>query len=194
MKVLAATNNGHKVREFTQILTPLGYELVTPKDLGINIDPEENGTTFEENALIKAQAFVKEAGIPVIADDSGLETDFLNGGPGVYSARYAEGSDADRVNKLLDVMKDTENRGARFVSAVAMIFPDGRKICVRGECHGVIAKQPVGENGFGYDPVFFVESFGKTFSELSADEKNSISHRGRALAALEKELRNIKVN
>ena len=191
MKVLAATNNEHKVREFRQILTPLGYEPVTPKELGINIDPEENGTTFEENALIKAEAFAKEAGIPVIADDSGLETDFLDGGPGVYSARYAPGSDKDRVNKLLDVMKDTENRGARFVSAVAMIFPDGRKICVRGECPGVIARQPAGENGFGYDPVFFVESFGKTFAELTADEKNSISHRGRALEALEKELKKL---
>lgn len=191
MKVLAATNNDHKVREFRQILTPLGYEPVTPKELGINIDPEENGETFEENAVIKAEAFAKEAGIPVIADDSGLETDFLNGGPGVYSARYAPGSDADRVNKLLDVMKDTENRAARFVSAIAMIFPDGRKICVRGECHGVIARQPAGENGFGYDPVFFVEDYGKTFAQLTADEKNSISHRGRALAALEERLKNI---
>lgn len=191
MKVLAATNNDHKVREFRQILTPLGYEPVTPKELGINIDPEENGETFEENAVIKAEAFAKEAGIPVIADDSGLETDFLNGGPGVYSARYAPGSDADRVNKLLDVMKDAENRAARFVSAIAMIFPDGRKICVRGECHGVIARQPAGENGFGYDPVFFVEDYGKTFAQLTADEKNSISHRGRALAALEERLKNI---
>lgn len=191
MKVLAATNNEHKVREFRQILSPLGYETVTPRELGIKLDPEENGTTFEENAVIKAEAFAKEAGIPVIADDSGLETDFLDGGPGVYSARYAQGSDKDRVNKLLEVMKETENRGARFVSAVAMIFPDGRKICVRGECEGVIAKSPAGENGFGYDPVFFVNQFGKTFAQLSADEKNSISHRGRALAALENELKKL---
>ena len=191
MKVLAATNNEHKVREFRQILSPLGYEAVTPADLGIKLDPEENGTTFEENAVIKAEAFAREAGIPVIADDSGLETDFLDGGPGVYSARYAPGNDKDRVNKLLDVMKDTENRGARFVSAVAMIFPDGRKICVRGECKGIIAKSPAGENGFGYDPVFFVKEFGRTFAQLTADEKNSISHRGRALAALEKELKKL---
>lgn len=191
MKIVVATKNNHKVNELKEMLNMPEIEFFTMKDLNIDLDIEENGETFEENAVIKAEAFAKEAGIPVIADDSGLETDFLNGGPGVYSARYAPGSDADRVNKLLDVMKDTENRAARFVSAIAMIFPDGRKICVRGECHGVIARQPAGENGFGYDPVFFVEDYGKTFAQLTADEKNSISHRGRALAALEERLKNI---
>lgn len=184
MKVLAATNNEHKLREFREILSPLGYEIVSPKELGITADPDETGETFEENAKIKAEAFAEVSKMAVLADDSGLETDFLNGGPGVYSARYAEGSDADRVNKLLEVMGNSENRGARFVSVIVMIFDDGRTVTARGECEGKIAMKPSGENGFGYDPVFYVESYGKTFSELTADEKNKISHRGRALEHL----------
>ncbi len=184
MKILAATNNAHKLREFSQILSPLGFEVISIKEMGIDIDPEENGKTFEENALIKAKAFSKEAGIPVIADDSGLEVIALNLEPGVYSARYAPGSDSDRVNKLLENMKNITDRTARFVSAVVIAYPDGKTITARGECYGTITESPKGENGFGYDPVFYVKEFDKTFAELTADEKNQLSHRGKALENL----------
>ena len=181
MKILAATNNEHKLREFSQILTPYGFEVISIKDAGIDIDPEENGKTFEENALIKATAFSEASGLPVISDDSGLEVMALDLAPGVYSARYAPGSDKDRVNKLLENMKGLTNRTARFVSALVIAFPDGKTLEARGECYGRITESPAGENGFGYDPVFYVEKFGKTFAELTMEEKNSISHRGKAV-------------
>ncbi len=184
MKILAATNNEHKLREFSQILTPYGFEVISIKDAGIDIDPEENGKTFEENALIKATAFSEASGLPVISDDSGLEVMALDLAPGVYSARYAPGSDKDRVNKLLENMKGITDRTARFVSALVIVFPDGKTLEARGECYGIITESPAGENGFGYDPVFYVEKFGKTFAELTADEKNSISHRGEAFKKL----------
>ncbi len=188
MKILAATNNEHKLREFSQILSPLGFEVVSIKSLGIDIDPEENGKTFEENALIKAKAFSEASGLPVISDDSGLEVIALDLAPGVYSARYAPGSDSDRVNKLLENMQNIKDRTARFVSAVVIVYPDGKTVTARGECYGTITEKPIGENGFGYDPVFFVEKFGKTFAQLTADEKNQISHRGVALEKLHKKL------
>ena len=154
MKILAATNNEHKFREFSQILTPYGFEVISIKDAGIDIDPEENGKTFEENALIKATAFSEASGLPVISDDSGLEVMALDLAPGVYSARYAPGSDKDRVNKLLENMKGITDRTARFVSALVIVFPDGKTLEARGECYGIITESPAGENGFGYDPVF----------------------------------------
>ena len=189
MKVLAATGNKGKIREFSEILAPLGFELISPKDIGIDIDPEETGTTFAENAKIKALAFVREAKIPVIADDSGLMVDYLDGAPGIYSARYAEGSDADRCEKLLKNMADAKKRSARFVSAVAMVFPDGKTIEAEGVCEGEITLSPAGENGFGYDPVFYIAEFGKTVAQMSADEKNAISHRGKALRLLAEKLK-----
>ena len=190
MKILAATGNKGKIREFSQILAPLGFETVSPKDIGIDLDPEETGTTFAENALIKAQAFMQAANMPVIADDSGLMVDFLDGAPGIYSARYAEGSDADRCDKLIKNMENAENRTARFVSAVAMVFPDGKIVEAEGFCEGEITRSPAGENGFGYDPVFYIASMGKTVAQMSADEKNAISHRGKALRLLEEKLKN----
>ena len=190
MKVLAATGNKGKIREFSQILTPLGFETISPKDIGLDIDPEETGETFAENAKIKAVAFMQASKMPVIADDSGLMVDFLDGAPGVYSARYADGSDADRCKKLLENMKGAENRTARFVSSVCMVFPDGKTIEAERACEGVITRSPIGENGFGYDPVFYIPSMGKTIAEMSADEKNAISHRGKALRLLAEKLKN----
>ena len=188
MKILAATNNAHKISEFSEILSPLGIEVVSPNSLGISADPEENGTTFEENARIKAQAFLEKAGLPVLADDSGLEVKALDGAPGVHSARYAYGSDMDRVHKLLNALCEKADRSARFVSVLALAFPDGRILTARGECPGIISHKPIGENGFGYDPVFFVEQYGKTFAELTSKQKNKISHRGKAFEALKKQL------
>lgn len=188
MKILAATNNAHKISEFSEILSPLGIEVVSPNSLGISADPEENGTTFEENARIKAQAFLEKAGLPVLADDSGLEVKALDGAPGVRSARYAYGSDMDRVHKLLNALCEKADRSARFVSVLALAFPDGRILTARGECPGIISHKPIGENGFGYDPVFFVEQYGKTFAELTSKQKNKISHRGKAFEALKKQL------
>ena len=186
MKLLAATGNKHKIKEISRILSPLGYEVITPAELGIDIDPEETGTTFLENATIKAVAFAALADIPVLADDSGLEVDILDGAPGIYSSRYAEGTDADRVAKLLKNMEGKTDRTARFVCEAVMIFPDGTTVNARGECGGAIADAPAGSGGFGYDPVFYVDSFGKTMAELTEDEKNSISHRGNALKNLRK--------
>lgn len=190
MKVLAATGNKGKIREFAQILTPLGFETVSPADIGLSLDPEETGETFAENAKIKAIAFMQAANMPVIADDSGLMVDFLGGAPGVYSARYAEGTDADRCAKLLKNMEGAENRSARFISSVAMVFPDGKTVEAEGICEGEITSSPAGENGFGYDPVFYISSMGKTIAQMSADEKNAISHRGKALRLLAEKLKN----
>ncbi len=189
MKVLAATGNKGKIREFSQILSPLGFETVSPKDIGLDIDPEETGKTFAENAKIKALAFMQASGMPVIADDSGLMVDFLDGAPGIYSARYAEGSDADRCEKLLQNMEGADNRSARFVSSVCMAFPDGKIIEAEGFCEGEINLSPIGENGFGYDPVFYIADMGKTVAQMSADEKNAISHRGKALRLLAEKLK-----
>ena len=189
-KIVAATNNKNKLREFKEILSPLGYQIISLKDLGLDIEVEETGTTFEENSLIKAKAVLKASGMAALADDSGLMVDALGGEPGIYSARYCEGTDADRINFLLEKMKDVpdEKRTARFVSAITLMFTDGDVVTARGTCEGKIAKAPSGKNGFGYDPVFYVESYGKTFAELTAEQKNLISHRGNALSELQKQL------
>lgn len=188
--VVAATNNKNKLREFIEILAPLGYKVVSLKDIGLEIEVEETGSTFEENSLIKAKAIMEATGKAALADDSGLVVDSLGGEPGIYSARYCEGSDADRVNYLLEKMKDVpdEERTARFVSAVTLCFPDGDVLQATGTCEGFITREPKGENGFGYDPVFYVEQYKKTLAEVSADKKNAISHRGNALFELQKQL------
>ena len=182
MKIIAATKNKNKLREFGEILK--GFEIISQEEAGIDIDVEETGTTFEENSLLKARAIYEKSGIPAIADDSGLCVDALNGEPGVYSARYGgEGyDDAGRVQLLLKNMKDIpdEKRTARFVCAITMVSDDGI-ITARGECEGRINHAPVGENGFGYDPVFYMEEYGKTTAEMTPDEKNAVSHRGKAL-------------
>lgn len=184
-----ATNNPKKLREIDAILKLVGAGAVTMREAGIDTDPEETGSTFEENAYIKAHAACVASNRPAIADDSGLEVDALNKAPGIYSARYCEGTDSDRVDFLLRNMQGKSDRSARFVSAVCCVFPSGEKITVRGECEGVIIEQPAGENGFGYDPVFFVPEYEQTFAQISPEIKNKISHRARALEKLAIELK-----
>lgn len=186
MKIVAATHNKGKIREFQRILGRLGFETVSPNDVGIYAQPEENGITFEENAIIKANAVAELCDFAVMADDSGLCVEALDGCPGVYSARYAGdgATDSQRVEKLLSEMKDKTNRNAKFVSAIAFIMPDGEQITVTGETFGTIAYEPSGSDGFGYDPIFVSEDLGKTFAEASSEEKDSVSHRGRALDKL----------
>ena len=184
MKVILASKNQHKLTELSAILSQLGFEIALESEYGRDIDVEETGTTFEENSFLKADAVMKASGLPVLADDSGLMVDALDGAPGVYSARYGhKASDKERTAYLLENMKDVpeERRGAKFVCVITCLFPDGRKIVARGECPGVIARAPHGENGFGYDPVFYLPELGMTYAELPSEQKNAISHRARAL-------------
>lgn len=190
-KFIIATNNAKKLVELDRILNPLGINAVTARDAGVDLgDVEETGTTFEENALIKAMSAFEKSGLPAIADDSGLMVDVLDGRPGVYTARYGrEGlSDKERYMHLLDEMKDIpkDKRTARFVSAICCVLSKEEVITVRGECVGEIAFEPSGEGGFGYDPIFIYE--GKSFALLTHEEKDSISHRGKALRLLREEL------
>ena len=184
MKVILASKNQHKLTELSAILSQLGFEIALESEYGLDIDVEETGTTFEENSYLKAEAVMKASGLPVLADDSGLMVDALDGAPGVYSARYGhKASDKERTAYLLENMKDVpeKKRGAKFVCVITCLFPDGRKIVARGECPGVIARAPHGENGFGYDPVFYLPELGMTYAELPSEQKNAISHRARAL-------------
>lgn len=184
MKVILASKNQHKLTELSAILSQLGFEIALESEYGLDIDVEETGTTFEENSFLKADAVMKASGLPVLADDSGLMVDALDGAPGVYSARYGhKASDKERTAYLLENMKEVpeEKRGAKFVCVITCLFPDGRKIVARGECPGVIARAPHGENGFGYDPVFYLPELGMTYAELPSEQKNAISHRARAL-------------
>lgn len=184
MKVILASKNQHKLTELSAILSQLGFEIALESEYGLDIDVEETGTTFEENSFLKADAVMKASGLPVLADDSGLMVDALDGAPGVYSARYGhKASDKERTAYLLENMKDVPEgkRGAKFVCVITCLFPDGRKIVARGECPGVIARAPHGENGFGYDPVFYLSELGMTYAELPSEQKNAISHRARAL-------------
>ena len=184
MKVILASKNQHKLTELSAILSQLGFEIALESEYGLDIDVEETGTTFEENSFLKADAVMKASGLPVLADDSGLMVDALDGAPGVYSARYGhKASDKERTAYLLENMKDVPEgkRGAKFVCVITCLFPDGRKIVARGECPGVIARAPHGENGFGYDPVFYLPELGMTYAELPSEQKNAISHRARAL-------------
>lgn len=195
MKIIAATKNKNKLREFGEILN--GFEIISQEDAGIDIDVEETGTTFEENSMLKAKAIFDATGITAIADDSGLCVDALGGEPGVYSARYGgEGyDDSGRVQLLLKNMQNVpdDKRTARFVCAITLVGADG-VITARGECEGKIHYEPKGENGFGYDPVFFVEKYGKTMAEVSPEEKNAISHRGKALKIFARKLLNKEYN
>lgn len=195
MKVIAATKNKGKIREMQEILSPLDIEIISQQEMGIEVDVEETGDTFEKNALIKARAVAMLCEYPVLADDSGICVEALGGAPGVRSARYAgdDATDSDRVNKLLSEIGDSENRNAKFVTSVAFIYPDGREITAEGEVRGYITKTPEGDNGFGYDPVFFSTELGKTFAMSSDEEKNSVSHRGRALKNLYEKLKKLEV-
>ena len=192
MRFVLATNNAGKLKEMAEILGQLGIEVVSPKELGLHVEVEETGTTFAENAMLKAKAVCAASGLPAIADDSGLCVDALGGAPGVYSARYGgEGlDDVGRYRLLLENMKGMGPRTAKFVSVITCCFPDGTVLIARGECPGTIAFAPQGENGFGYDPVFWLPQLKKTFAQLSAEEKNAISHRGRALAEFKAILEN----
>lgn len=190
-KIIFATGNEDKMKEIRMILADAGYDIVSMKEAGIDIDIVEDGKTFEENAIIKATAISKEKeaeGCIVLADDSGLEIDYLDKAPGIYSARY-EGVDTPYSVKnkiILDRLAGVpdEQRSARFVCAIAVAYPDGRVDTRRGTIEGRIAYEPAGENGFGYDPIFYVPELGKTTAELSPEEKNNLSHRGNALRAI----------
>ena len=181
MKIAVATKNSHKVKELERLIDIPEAQFLSLRDLGFEGEIEENGSTFEENALIKARAVCRKYGIPAISDDSGLCVDALGGAPGIYSARYADTPQA-RINKLLNAMNKKENRRAKFVCAMTLVSPDGEIIFqTRGECHGNIAYKQAGTNGFGYDPIFLVGNGSTTMAELSETEKNKISHRGQAL-------------
>ena len=182
-KFVLATHKPGKLKEMGAILAQFGVEVVSPRDLGLTVDVEETGTTFAENAMLKAKAICAAAKLPAIADDSGLCVDALNGGPGVYSARYGgEGlDDKGRYMLLLNSLRGQSTRTAHFTCAIACAFPNGDTLTAEGRCDGTIAYAPMGEGGFGYDPVFFVPELKKTFGQLTAEEKSAISHRGRAL-------------
>ena len=186
MKIVLASRNKKKIEELRQLLSELlsEVEVLSLDDVGIVGDIEENGSTFEENALIKARVAAK-SGYVGVADDSGLTVDALGGAPGIFSARYAGEHASDEANneKLLDALKDTPDgaRDAHYVAAVACVFPDGRSFVVQERCDGVIIRDARGENGFGYDPYFYIPEKGKTFAEMSAADKHKMSHRGKAM-------------
>ena len=184
MKMVLASKNNHKLKEMQDILSAQGVEVVLESDVGADVDVEETGATFEENALLKAKAVMEATGLPAIADDSGLCVDALGGAPGVYSARYGGPGldDVGRYRLLLENMKGQLDRRCKFVSAICCCFPNGDPVTARGECRGTLAYAPRGADGFGYDPIFFVPGLKKTFAELLPEEKNAISHRGNALA------------
>ena len=186
MKVVLASKNKHKLVEISKITEKFGIELVLQSELGIDIDVEETGTTFEENSFIKAEAGMKASGLPALADDSGIAVDALNGEPGVYSARYGFDDSLDDWGRLELLLKNTEQvpdgqRQAQFVCVITMVTPDNQVIQARGEIHGELTRQAQGENGFGYDPIFYYPPLGKTTAEMSPEEKNRVSHRGNAL-------------
>ena len=188
MKVVLASKNKHKLVEISQITEKFGMELVLQSELGVDIDVEETGTTFEENSFLKAEAVMKATGLPALADDSGIAVDALNGEPGVYSARYGFDDSLDDWGRLLLLLKNTEHvpdgqRQAMFVSVITMVNPDGSVIQARGEIHGELLREAKGVNGFGYDPIFYYPPMGMTTAEMSPEDKNQVSHRANALKA-----------
>lgn len=193
MRVVLASKNAHKLKEISAITEKFGMELVLQSELGLDLDVEETGTTFEENSLIKAKAVLEATGLPALADDSGLAVDALNGEPGVYSARYGFDETLDDRGRMALLLKNMEQvpdgkRQAKFVCVITLVMPDGRVIQTRGEACGELIRQPMGEGGFGYDPIFYYPPFGKTFGELSEQEKNKVSHRAAALRLLNEKL------
>ena len=186
MKVVLASKNKHKLVEISKITEKFGFDLVLQSELGVDIDVEETGTTFEENSLLKARAVMEATGLPALADDSGIAVDALNGEPGIYSARYGFDESLDDWGRLELLLKNTEHvpdgqRQAQFVCVISFITPEGKVIQARGEIHGELTREPAGENGFGYDPIFYYPPLGKTTAELSPEEKNKVSHRANAL-------------
>lgn len=194
MKVVLASKNPHKLVEISKITEKFGFELVLQSQLGVDIDVEETGTTFEENSLLKAEAVMKATGLPALADDSGIAVDALNGEPGIYSARYGFDETLDDWGRLELLLKNTEHvpdgqRQAQFVCVISFVTPNGQVIQARGEIHGELTRQPAGENGFGYDPIFFYPPLGKTTAELTSEEKNQVSHRANALKLFYKKMK-----
>ncbi len=189
MDFLIATHNRKKQAEMQRVLSPLGISVKTADDIGITLtEVEENGVSFAENAKIKALSGCRESGLPCIADDSGLCVDYLNGAPGIYSARYSGGDDEDNNTKLLEELKDVpiEKRTAYFMCSISCCFPDGSEITAEGKCHGHIGFERQGNGGFGYDPLFITDK--GCFGELTAEEKDEVSHRGKALRELKEKL------
>lgn len=194
MKVVLASKNPHKLVEISKITEQFGMELILQSELGLDLDVEETGTTFEENSFLKANAVMLASGLPALADDSGIAVDALNGEPGIYSARYGFDESLDDWGRLELLLKNTEQvpdgeRQAKFVCVITMVNTDGRVIQARGEIHGELLREPRGENGFGYDPIFYYPPMGKTTAEMSAEDKNSVSHRANALQVFYRKLK-----
>ena len=186
MKVVLASKNKHKLVEISKITERFGMELILQSELGVDIDVEETGTTFEENSFLKAEAVMKATGLPALADDSGIAVDALNGEPGIYSARYGFDDTLDDWGRLELLLKNTEHvpdgqRQAQFVCVITMVTPEGQTIQARGEIHGELLREARGENGFGYDPIFYYPPMGMTTAEMPSEAKNEVSHRGNAL-------------
>ena len=194
MKVVLASKNPHKLVEISQITRKFHMELVLESDLGVDIDVEETGTTFEENSFLKANAVMKATGLPALADDSGIAVDALNGEPGIYSARYGFDPTLDDWGRLQLLLKNTEavpngQRQAKFVCVITMVTPEGQSIQARGEIHGELLRAPAGENGFGYDPIFYYPPLGMTTAEMPSEVKNQVSHRANALKVFYQKLK-----
>lgn len=194
MKVVLASKNKHKLEEIRKITEQFDMELVLESELGMDIDVEETGTTFEENSFLKAQTVMKATGLPALADDSGIAVDALNGEPGIYSARYGFDDTLDDWGRLQLLLKNTEQvpdgeRQAKFVCVITLVTPEGKVIQARGEVHGELLRAPAGEGGFGYDPIFYYPPYGKSLAEVSAEEKNRVSHRANALRVFYEKLK-----
>ena len=194
MKVVLASKNKHKLVEIRQITDKFGFELILQSELGVDIDVEETGATFEENSFLKANAVMQATGLPALADDSGICVDALGGEPGIYSARYGFDESLDDWGRLELLLKNTENvpdgqRQAQFVAVITMVSPNGEVIQARGEIHGELLRQAKGRNGFGYDPIFYYPPLGMTTAEMPPEEKNKVSHRANALKVLYEKLK-----
>lgn len=194
MKVVLASKNKHKLVEIDQITKKFDMELVLQSELGVDIDVEETGTTFEENSFLKANAVMQATGLPALADDSGIAVDALNGEPGIYSARYGFDDTLDDRGRVDLLLKNTEHvpdsdRQAKFVCVITLVNPDGSSIQARGEVHGMLLRAVDGEGGFGYDPIFFCTELGKSLGQASPEEKNGVSHRAKALKVLYEKLK-----
>ena len=194
MKVVLASKNKHKLEEISKITEKFGFELILQSQLGVDIDVEETGSTFEENSFLKAEAVMKATGLPALADDSGIAVDALGGEPGIYSARYGFDESLDDWGRLELLLKNTEHvpddqRQAQFVCVITMVTPEGKTIQARGEIHGELLRAPRGEYGFGYDPIFYYPPLGMSTAEMDPEQKNQVSHRGNALKLLNEKLK-----
>lgn len=194
MKVVLASKNKHKLEEISQITRKFGMELVLESDLGVDIDVEETGSTFEENSFLKAEAVMKATGLPALADDSGIAVDALNGEPGIYSARYGFDESLDDWGRLQLLLKNMEQvpderRQAKFVCVITLVTPQKEIIQARGEVRGMLLRAPAGQGGFGYDPIFYYPPLGKSLAELTPEEKNQVSHRANALKVFYQKLK-----